>query len=88
MGYDRRDSFPFDVELNGFPYDSKSEEKLSPRLYPIQFERKWENSFLDVKGRFGLAEKNRQRKSNTTLHSNLSALIRVTRVSKGVFNQP
>ena len=43
MGYDRGDSFPFDFEPNG-----KSKEKLSPRSYPIQCERKWKHSFLSV----------------------------------------
>ena len=46
MGYDRGDSFPFDFEPNGFPFDSKSKGKLSPRSYPIQFGRKWNTSFL------------------------------------------
>ena len=46
MGYDRRDSFPFDFEPNGIPFGSKSYGKLSPRSYPIQFERKWNISFL------------------------------------------
>ena len=40
MGYDRGDSFPFDFEPNGIPFDSKSKGKLSPRSYPIQYERK------------------------------------------------
>ena len=30
MGYDRGDSFPFDFEPNGIPFDSKSKGKLSP----------------------------------------------------------
>ena len=46
MGSGRGDSFPFDIEPNGIPFGSKSKEKLSPRSYPIQFERKWKNSFL------------------------------------------
>ena len=50
MGYDRGDSFPFDFELNGFPFNSKSKGKLSPRSYPIQCERKWKDSFLSVHG--------------------------------------
>ena len=33
MGYDRGDSFPFDLEPNGFPFGSKSKGKLSPRSY-------------------------------------------------------
>ena len=41
MGCDRGDSFPFDFEPNRLG-------KLSPRLYPIQFERKWNTSFLSV----------------------------------------
>ena len=55
MGYDRGDSFPFDFEPNGIPFDfepnglafgSKLKGKLSPRSYPIQFEKKY--SFLIV----------------------------------------
>ena len=49
MGYDREDSFPFDFEPNGFPFGSESKGKLFPRLYPIQFERKWNTSFLSVR---------------------------------------
>ena len=48
MGYDRDDSFPFDFEPNGNPFGSKSKGKLSPRSYPIQFERKWKHSFVSV----------------------------------------
>ena len=48
MGYDRGDSFSFDFEPNGISFDSKSKGKLSPRSYPIQFERKWKHSFLSV----------------------------------------
>ena len=48
MGYVRGDSFPFNFELNGNPFGSKSEEKLSPRTYPIKFERKWNTSFLSA----------------------------------------
>ena len=48
MGYDHGDSFPFDFEPNGIPFGSKSKGKLSQRLYPIQFERKWKYSFLSV----------------------------------------
>ena len=47
MGYDRGDSFDF--EPNGFPFGSESKGKLFPRLYPIQFERKWNTSFLSVR---------------------------------------
>ena len=46
MGYDRGDSFLFDFEPNGILFGSKSKEKLSPRSYPIQCERKWKYSFL------------------------------------------
>ena len=49
MGYDRGDSFPFDIEPNGIPFGSKSKGKLSPRSYPIQCERKWKYSFLSVR---------------------------------------
>ena len=45
MGYDRGDTFPFDFEINGIPFDSKSKGKLSPRSYPIQSEIKWKYSF-------------------------------------------
>ena len=48
MGYDRGDSFPSDFEPNGLPFGSKSKGKLSPRSYPIQFERTWNASFLSV----------------------------------------
>ena len=48
MGYDRGDSFPFDFEPNGFLFGSKSKGKLSPRSDPIQFEGKWNTSFLSV----------------------------------------
>ena len=46
MGYD---SFPFDFEPNGIPFGSKLNGKLSPRSYPIQYDRKWKYSFLSVK---------------------------------------
>ena len=45
MGYDRGDSFPIDFEPNRIAFGSKSKEKLSPRSYPIQFERKMKYSF-------------------------------------------
>ena len=48
MEYDRGDSFPFNFERNRIPFGSKSKEKLSPRSYPIQYERKWRHSFLGV----------------------------------------
>ena len=48
MGYDRGDSFLFDFEPNGIPFGSKLKGKLSPRSYPIQFERKWNYSFLSA----------------------------------------
>ena len=48
MGYDRGDSFLFDLEPNVDPFGSKSKGKLSPRSYPIQCERKWKYSFLSV----------------------------------------
>ena len=46
MENDRGDSFPSDFEPNGIPFGSKSKGKLSPRSYPIQFERKY--SFLSM----------------------------------------
>ena len=48
MGYDRGDSFPFDFEPNGIPFGSNRKENLSPRSYPIKYERKWQYSFLCV----------------------------------------
>ena len=48
MGYDRGDGFSFNFEPNGIPFGSESKGKLSPRLYPNQFERKWNTSFLSV----------------------------------------
>ena len=48
MGYDRGDRFLFDFEPNGIPIGSKLKGKLSPRSYPIQFERKWNTSFLSA----------------------------------------
>ena len=48
MGYDRGESFSFDFVPNGTPFSSKSKEKLSPRSYPIQCERKSNTSFLSV----------------------------------------
>ena len=48
MGYDHSDSFPFDSEPIGIPFNSKPKGKLSPRSYPIQCERKWKYSFLSV----------------------------------------
>ena len=41
-------TFPFDLKPNGNLFGSKSKEKLSPRSYSIQFERKWKYSFLSV----------------------------------------
>ena len=46
MGYDHGDSFPFDFKPNGIPFGSKLKGKLSPRSYLIQFESKWEYSFI------------------------------------------
>ena len=48
MGYDRGDSFSFDFEPNEFLFGSKSKGKLSPRAYPIHYERNWKCSFLSV----------------------------------------
>ena len=48
MGYHGGDSFPFNFEPNGIPFGSKSKGKLSPRSYPIQFERKRKYSFFSV----------------------------------------
>ena len=54
MGYDRGDSIPFDFEPNGIPFGSNSKGKLSPRSYPIQFERKWKYSFFQCRAVFNL----------------------------------
>ena len=48
---DRGDSFPADFEPNETIFGLKSKGKLSPRSYPIQFERKWKNSFLSAESR-------------------------------------
>ena len=48
MGYDRGDSFLFDLKPNGIPFGSKSNGKLSPRSCPIKCERKWKYSFLSA----------------------------------------
>ena len=57
MRYDHGDSFPSDFEPNGFPFDSKSKEKLSPRSYPIQCERKWKYNFLSAQVSTGCHER-------------------------------
>ena len=44
MGYDRGDSFPIAFEPNGVP-ENQMNGKLSPRSYPIQFERKSNTNF-------------------------------------------
>ena len=49
MVLDHVDSFPFDFEPNGILFGSKLNGKLSPRSYPIQYDRKWKYSFLSVK---------------------------------------
>ena len=49
MGYDHGDSFPFDFESNEIPFSSKSKGKLSPRSYPIQFEREMDIQFSQCK---------------------------------------
>ena len=46
MECDHGDSFLINFEPNGAPFGTKSNGKLSPRSYPIQFERKWSTSFL------------------------------------------
>ena len=48
MGSDRSDNFPFDFVPNRTPFGSTSKGELSLRSYPIQYERKWESSFLSV----------------------------------------
>ena len=44
--YDSGDSFPSDFEPNGIPLISKPKGKHWS--YPIQYERKWNASFLSV----------------------------------------
>ena len=39
---------PLILNQYGIPFGSKSKGKLSPRSYPIQFERKWKYCFLSV----------------------------------------
>ena len=41
-------SFRYSRQPNRNLFGSKAKGKLSPRLYPIQFERKWETSFVSV----------------------------------------
>ena len=48
MEYDRGESFPSDFEPNEILIGSKSKGKLSPRPYPIQYERKWNTSLHNV----------------------------------------
>ena len=48
MGNDRGDSFPIDLNQMEFHLGSKLKGKLSRRSYPIQYERKWNTSFLSV----------------------------------------
>ena len=54
MEYDRGNSFPFDFESNRNPFGPKSKGKQSPRSYPIQYERKWNYSFLSLTSESGL----------------------------------
>ena len=54
MKYDPGDSFSFDFEPNGIPFGSQLKVKLSPRSYPIQFERKRKYSFLSVEPQINL----------------------------------
>ena len=48
MEHDLGGSFPFNFDPNGIPFVPKLKGKLSLRSYPIQFERKWNTSFLSV----------------------------------------
>ena len=50
MWYDHGNCFPFDFEPNGITFGINSKGKLSPRSYPIQFERKWRCSFPSIPG--------------------------------------
>ena len=51
VNHDRGDRFPIDFEPNRISFGSKSKGKLSPRSYPIQFERKWKSIFPSVRNR-------------------------------------
>ena len=65
MGYGRGNCFPIDFEPNGIPFGSKTEVKLSPRSYPIKFERKWKYSFLSAESekacQSGISSSNKHR---------------------------
>ena len=75
MGYDCGDSFPLDFEPNGIPFISKSKEKLSPRSYPIQCERKWKQSFLSAPGAiYSSVDCSRTHKSVRTLKLEIFSL--------------
>ena len=74
MGYDRADSFPFDIEPNGNQFGSKSKGKLSPRSYPIQFERNWNTSFLSVH-MFVVVEEKMQSYKRLFLSQNLRMFV-------------
>ena len=53
LKHTEKTSIPFPFKLNfetsGIPFGSKSKRKLSLRSYPIQFERRWNDSFLGVR---------------------------------------
>ena len=82
MGYDRGDSFPFNFEPNGTQFGSKSKEKLSPRSYPIESERKGKYSFLSVVRPLAFCKKSAQKwhssptnlLKNKQIKNNLSCL--------------
>ena len=61
MGYDRGGRFPFNFELKGNPFGSKSKGKLSPRSYPIDCERKWKHIFLSVTDNINVNKDGRRR---------------------------
>ena len=48
--------FSFDFKPNGFPFGSKLKGKLSPRSYPIHFERKCRYSLLIVASHDSISE--------------------------------
>ena len=81
MGYDRGDNFLFDFEPNGNQFGSKSKGKRSPRSYPIQFERKWNTSFLSARaqqnGFCARAHMNYQVPKPNNLHELVHSNIRV-----------
>ena len=82
MGYDRGNSFPFDFEPNGNPFGSKSKRNLSPRSYPIQFERKRKYSFLGAAVHFS------RKLEKIPLHSRFRKHLYPSKVGPSGVNDP